>query len=165
MNTSPVRPARAAAAVAIAIFADLLQIPITAMFFTGFLAVPSEIADVVVDTAAAVLITALIGFDIMLLPTFVLELVPGLDLLPTWLGCTAYVVWRKRRQEATATERSPSQDDGEAPAEATGIGRLRAPLTLDVSAVGGTPEEDRAERSTTEPDELPAPAIARRSQR
>jgi hypothetical protein len=42
-----------------------------------------------------VVISRLIGFHPLLLPTFVLEFVPLTDMLPTWTGCVALVmVWR-----------------------------------------------------------------------
>jgi hypothetical protein len=40
-----------------------------------------------------------IGFHPLLLPTFVLELLPVTDLLPTWTGCVALIVALRRKQE------------------------------------------------------------------
>lgn len=52
------------------------------------------------DVAAMILISWAIGFHMLLLPTFVLELIPGPDMLPTWTGCTAAVLMlRKRAQQ------------------------------------------------------------------
>jgi hypothetical protein len=46
-----------------------------------------------------VLTSWLIGFHWLLLPTFVLELVPVLEDLPTWTACTiAVIVLRKSGQ-------------------------------------------------------------------
>jgi hypothetical protein len=57
--------------------------------------------DEIVDVVAAIVITRLIGFHPLLLPTFVLELVPIADMLPTWTGCVALVVSLRRRQQAS----------------------------------------------------------------
>jgi hypothetical protein len=41
------------------------------------------------------------GFHILLLPTFVVELIPVLDDLPTWTACTiAVLIIRRREQRA-----------------------------------------------------------------
>jgi hypothetical protein len=55
------------------------------------------------DVIAMVLISLAIGFHPLLLPTFVLELIPLADMLPTWTGCTAAVVFMRRKsQDPTA---------------------------------------------------------------
>lgn len=64
-------------------------------------------ADEVLDVIAMVLTTWALGFHPLLLPTFILELVPVADLLPTWVGCTAAVVMLRRR--ATAEPPPPVQ--------------------------------------------------------
>src|SRR5215469_16482608 len=52
------------------------------------------------DVMAMVLTSAAIGFHMLLLPTFVIELVPLADMLPTWTGCTAAVVMLRRKAQA-----------------------------------------------------------------
>jgi hypothetical protein len=55
------------------------------------------------DTVAMVLTAAALGFHVLLLPTFILEMIPGPDMLPTWTACTAaVVVRRKKAQSATS---------------------------------------------------------------
>ena len=55
--------------------------------------------DEIIDVIAMVLITRLLGFHLLLLPTFVVEFIPVADLLPTWTGCVALlIVLRKREQ-------------------------------------------------------------------
>ena len=46
---------------------------------------------------------AALGFHMLLLPTFVIELVPVADMLPTWTGCTAAVVMLRKRARAQAS--------------------------------------------------------------
>jgi hypothetical protein len=52
------------------------------------------------DVLAMLLITGALGFHLLLLPTFVLELLPVTDMLPTWTGCTAAVVMLRKRAQA-----------------------------------------------------------------
>jgi hypothetical protein len=54
-------------------------------------------ADEILDVVAMLLISRLIGFHALLLPTFILELVPLADLLPTWTGAVALVLTLRRR--------------------------------------------------------------------
>ena len=53
--------------------------------------------DEVMDVAAMVLISWVIGFHPLLLPTFVVELFPVIDMAPTWTICTAIVVGLRRK--------------------------------------------------------------------
>jgi len=84
----------------IAGIADLVQFPITAATTTGLFSIPGELADFLVDCIVMVVTTRLVGFHWVLLPSFVLELIPGPDLLPTWTGSVAYVVWRRKKERA-----------------------------------------------------------------
>jgi hypothetical protein len=90
---------RVSLAFAVSIVADLVQLPINAAAFTGILALPGEGVDLVVDLVAGAVISALLGFHWALVPTFFAELIPGLDLAPTWTACVAYVVWQRRLEE------------------------------------------------------------------
>ena len=51
------------------------------------------------DIIAMILTSTSIGFHMLLLPTFVIELVPVADMLPTWTGCTAAVVMLRKRAQ------------------------------------------------------------------
>lgn len=62
--------------------------------------------DEILDAVAMVIVSRLVGFHPLLLPTFVLEFVPFTDMLPTWTGCVALVVRARRRQGLV------SDDDG-----------------------------------------------------
>ena len=55
------------------------------------------LVDQVLDVIAMVLTCAALGFHPLLLPTFVIELVPIADMLPTWTGCVAAVVILRKR--------------------------------------------------------------------
>jgi hypothetical protein len=98
-------------AFAVGILADVLQLPVNLSFFSIGLAtiggeIPLEALDVGIDVVAAAVINYLLGFHWALLPTFALELVPGLDAAPTWTACVAYVAFKRRDR---ITRSTPSQ--------------------------------------------------------
>ena len=75
------------AAVAIAMVADALQF--------GLAPLPG--VDQGIDLVAALLTVALLGFHPLLLPTFLIELIPVADLLPTWTGCVVLVIAMRKK--------------------------------------------------------------------
>ena len=84
---------RIALALATAVIADGLQ------FILG----PAgwALPDQAIDLLAMVLTAWAIGFHLLLLPTFVAELFPVVDMLPTWTACViAVIALRKREQNA-----------------------------------------------------------------
>ena len=86
----PLSRRRVVAAFAVAIVTDGLQVLLGPMGWVG--------ADQVLDVVAMIVTTALIGFHPLLLPSFLLELVPVADMLPTWTVCVAMVVALRRKQ-------------------------------------------------------------------
>lgn len=92
-------PNRVKFAYAVAVSADALQLLLGPLGWA--------FADELIDVAAMILIWRLIGFHPLLLPTFVLELLPVADLLPTWTGCVALVVALGRRQQITRQPQPP----------------------------------------------------------
>lgn len=61
--------------------------------------------DEILDVLAMVVISLIIGFHPLLLPTFVLEVLPLSESLPTWTACVgAVLLWRKG---ANAVESKP----------------------------------------------------------
>ena len=48
------------------------------------------------DVVAMVAEMWLLGFHPLLLPTFMLEVLPVVDVLPTWTGCVGIVIARRR---------------------------------------------------------------------
>ena len=87
-------------ALAVAVIADALQF-ILLPFAWSF-------AESAVDVVAMVLTLWILGFHLLLLPTFVIELVPVADVLPTWTACViAVIALRKREQRARAAGQIP----------------------------------------------------------
>ena len=89
---------RIRAAYAIAIAVDALE------FVLG--PVGWAFSDEILDVVALIATTKLLGFHPLLLPTFILEMLPVMDMLPTWTGCVALVVALRKKQ------RPPTGDAG-----------------------------------------------------
>jgi hypothetical protein len=81
--------ARIIFALAVAVGVDAIQILLGP---AGWL-----IADEVLDVIAMVLISWALGFHPLLLPTFIIELFPLVDMIPTWVGCTSAVILLRRK--------------------------------------------------------------------
>ena len=88
---------RIIAAYAVAVVADLIEFPISAAELSVVGAYGGEFAAFVVDVIVFGVMTKLLGFHWMFLPSFCIEVIPGFDLLPTWVGCVFLVV-RQRKQ-------------------------------------------------------------------
>jgi len=78
---------RMALALLVAVGADGLQIPFQ---------IPP--APEIIDVIAMGLTSGLIGFHVLLLPTFVIEFIPLANVLPTWTGCVLAVLALRRRE-------------------------------------------------------------------
>jgi hypothetical protein len=83
--------ARMILALAVAVAADGLQLLLGPLGWA--------FVDQVIDAVAMILVSWIIGFHILLLPTFVVELVPVLEDLPTWTACTAAVIALRKREQ------------------------------------------------------------------
>lgn len=82
---------RIIAAFAVAATTDALQILLGPFGIT--------FADEVLDVIAMIVTWRLLGFHALLLPTFLLEFLPIVDVLPTWTGCVGIVVAMRKRQQ------------------------------------------------------------------
>ena len=95
LHPAQVTRGRMLVAVVAALAADGLQ-----LLFQSVPLVPQ-----LIDVAAMAIVTIAIGFHPLLLPTFVIELIPLVDDFPTWTGCVIAVLALSRRKE-----RIPSSD-------------------------------------------------------
>ena len=77
----------------VAIAADGVQILLLPLFAPGALSP----ADTLIDLAVALILSRLLGWHWAFLPTLLAELVPGLDLFPTWTAAVLYVTWQRAR--------------------------------------------------------------------
>jgi hypothetical protein len=94
----PLTCARIIIALVIAVFADGLQ------FLLGPLG--WAFGDQAIDCVTMILISWVIGFHILLLPTFVVELIPVLEDLPTWTACTIALIALRKREERKSPPKS-----------------------------------------------------------
>ena len=98
--------ARVATALGVAIAVDVLQIVLGPL---GWF-----LADQIIDVVAMAATSLTIGVHVLLLPTFVLELLPVVDLWPTWTGCVVAVVALRRddlRSPPPAPPATPTHPD------------------------------------------------------
>lgn len=109
---------RVRAARYLAVAADALQIAILPLFAPGGFSPWNDALDVAIAAA----LTRLVGWHWAFLPSFVAELVPGLDLVPTWTAAVFFVTrggahpGRKvPREGAVDTEAVSSTEVTEAP--------------------------------------------------
>lgn len=88
----PLSKARVAAALAVALVADAIPILIGPFGLT--------FADEVIDVAVMGVESWLLGFHLLFLPTFVVEVLPVVDALPTWTACVLAVMAMRRRADS-----------------------------------------------------------------
>jgi hypothetical protein len=90
-------------AYAVAVAADALQLMLGPLGWV--------LVDEVIDVVAMCFTWRAIGFHPLLLPTFALEFIPIIDMLPTWTACVALVVTlRKKQQNAGPPREGPVID-------------------------------------------------------
>jgi len=77
----------------VAIAADFLQVVAWPFFVEG----GGSLADGVLDVAVAAILSRLLGWHWAFLPTLVAELIPGVDLFPTWTAAVFYVTRQRIR--------------------------------------------------------------------
>jgi len=97
---------RVVLALAVAAAADGIQ------FLLSFLG-PLEWAfvDPVIDSVTAVLISRIVGFHVLLIPTFLVEIVPIIEDLPTWTACTAAVIALRKHEQRNSPPPPPGPSD------------------------------------------------------
>jgi len=86
----------------VALAADTIQIAFLPLFAEGALSP----ADDVLDIAVAIILVRLLGWHWAFLPSLIAELVPGLDLFPTWTAA----VWFVTRKSPLADEPKPQTE-------------------------------------------------------
>lgn len=86
---------RIVGALAVAVVADAVQILLGPLGWAGI--------DQGIDLIAMVVTSVLLGFHWLLLPTFVVEFFPLVDMMPTWTGCVVAVIALRRRAQGKAS--------------------------------------------------------------
>ncbi|MCC6773081.1 MAG: hypothetical protein IT360_17970 [Gemmatimonadaceae bacterium] len=94
-RTSTVSRKRILASRTLAVVADAIQIGLLPLFVQGAASPINDALDVVVGAG----MVALVGWNWVFLPAFVAELVPFLDIAPTWT-VAAFIATRARKVAA-----------------------------------------------------------------
>lgn len=97
----PLTRARLILALAVAIAADGTQLLLGPLGWAFI--------DQAIDVVAMLLTMWILGFHILLLPTFVVELVPVLEDLPTWTACVAAVIALRKREQNSPPPAPPAK--------------------------------------------------------
>ena len=92
-------------ALAIAVAADGLE-----FLFASLGPLDWVFIDPVIDCVAMILLSRVIGFHVLLLPTFAVKLVPVLEDLPTWTACTAAVIALRKHDQQNHPPPPPPPD-------------------------------------------------------
>src|SRR5688572_866667 len=90
-------------AFAVAITADAVQLGLGPLGWAFF--------DEIIDVIALILLNVLVGFHPLFLPTFLVEFIPVIDMLPTWTGSLMAVITLKRKQNSGPPGPSPETSD------------------------------------------------------
>jgi hypothetical protein len=94
-------PTRIKLARVVAISADVVQIVFFPLFAEGFISPFDDALDVIVCGV----LTYLVGWHISFLPSFMLKLMPAVDLVPTWTLAVLFATRQKSQPlEKQATE-------------------------------------------------------------
>jgi hypothetical protein len=91
-------------AMALAVIADALQIVLLPFFVEG----AESPVDDVLDLGIGVALVSLLGWNWEFLPSFLVKLVPGVDLVPLWTLAVANV-YRRSKQIAATAEQGPQE--------------------------------------------------------
>ena len=84
-------------ALILAIIADLLQLVVFPLMVSGAASPPDDVLDV----GMAVILTMLLGWHWEFLPSFLAELVPGVNMIPCWTIAVA-MIYRRNKQMAVS---------------------------------------------------------------
>jgi hypothetical protein len=103
LRAPPLTRQRMFLALAVAVAADGLQILLLPLAWT--------FAESAIDVVAMVLTVRILGFHLLLLPTFVVELIPVVDMLPTWTACVAAVIALRKREQRPPRPPPPAAPD------------------------------------------------------
>ena len=93
------------------------NVPLIANFAPG-LASMGQTTELAVDCIAMLLTIVLVGFNWVLLPSVFVPFIPGLMHIPTWTGCVAYAVWKRRKDPSPPPAGAPATETPQAEPEA-----------------------------------------------
>ena len=85
-------------ALLIAILADVVQLGLVPLFGLGWLAPLNDMLDVVI----AIVLTHRLGWHLAFLPTFIAELLPVVDIFPSWTLAVLFVTRKTSKAVRTS---------------------------------------------------------------
>jgi hypothetical protein len=88
----PISRPRAALAFFLAAGLDAMQLALGPLGWT--------FADEIADVIGLAVFSVMLGFHPLLLPTFIIEIIPVVDMLPTWTACVGAVLILRGRAKA-----------------------------------------------------------------
>ena len=88
LNAPKLTRGRIVLALLFAVATDALQVTL-----------PVPPAPEIIDVIAMLVMVWLLGFHVLLLPTFVVELIPVVGMLPTWTACVGAVIALRKREQ------------------------------------------------------------------
>ena len=91
----------------VAVIADAIQLVLFPFFVGGFASVLNDVLDVVVCAT----LLRLIGWNVLFLPTFIVEMLPVGDMAPTWT-IAVFIATRSRPSDPPATQLPSETRDG-----------------------------------------------------
>jgi hypothetical protein len=148
MDEPEIRINRVKLAFAIAVIADLCEFPVTWFEHFGWewVQLMGRAAGLVLDCCVMWVLTKVLGFNWVFVPSFLIECIPTLDLFPSWVGAVAYVVWQRKKSQQMPQGQSPALrpliDVQEVKAiGASLVSRLTLPAAPTLPAQSATPEE------------------------
>lgn len=141
MNPPTLSSNRTILAFVIAGLADLVQIPLTAFMVSVVGAPVAFFFVLMINCVLTGILSLLLGFHWLLLPSFLLEQVPGIGALPTWTACVALVV-KQRKDEAAAWQPPPASY---APPPSASPPQLPLALTAHTQAAAQPPSLHKAD--------------------
>jgi hypothetical protein len=139
MNIPTLNKIRIWLAFGVAVVADLLELPITYIesFHFQIIFLFGEFMDIILDFAVMGIMTLLLGWNWAFLPSFFIEVIPEVDICPSWVASVAYVVMQKKKkeQELKQAQTPPATPEADA-LEVAGEPAAPRPASVDESTVG-----------------------------
>jgi hypothetical protein len=105
-DTEYVKVSRIKLAFAIAIVADMIEFPITWFEHLEWewVRLMAKAVNMLMDCAVMWAMTKLLGFHWLFWPSFFVEVIPTIDMFPTWVACVAYVVRERKKANQTQAQ-------------------------------------------------------------
>jgi hypothetical protein len=94
----------------VALAAGFFEFPITWFEHFGWewVRLIGQAGGLMLDCAVMGIMIKVLGFNWAFVPGFIVEVVPTLDLFPSWVAAVAFVVWQRKKAQQITEGQSPS---------------------------------------------------------